>query len=106
MSPFTKLMECRVQSRGEPKEEGSGEAGKGGEKRREQTSIFRCPLASYFASGFRGGNRLSRVEEKVRKERWGWGGENKPHPSLFSIKCSQWFEALSISRIRFLNLQQ
>ena len=44
MSPFTKLMECRVQSRGEPKEEGSGEAGKGGEKRREQTSICRCPF--------------------------------------------------------------
>ena len=37
MSPFTKLMECRVQSRGEPKEEGSGEAEKGGEKRREDS---------------------------------------------------------------------
>lgn len=30
-------MECRVQSRGEPKEEGSGEAEKGGEKRREDS---------------------------------------------------------------------
>lgn len=85
MSPFTKLMERRVQIRGEPKGERSGEAEKGGEKRREQTSICRYPLACYFASGFRGGNRLARVEEKVRKERRSWDGENKPHPSLFPI---------------------
>lgn len=64
MSPFTKLMECRVQIRSEPEEERSGEAEKGGEKRREQTSICRYPLAYYFATGLKGGNRFSRAEKK------------------------------------------